>query len=163
MNKRIVLKSVLAVAIVGFVLVFSSCKEEKKLIGKWKSSGMTIKELKCSDPAGEAFLRLLLGAGQGMMADSMNLGTMEFTKDGKVISNSGGQSQTGTYKATDKQLTITMSDGIPVTMDYSIPKKKEMILEMDLTNTFGEMGDVEFGTLSFKILKLVVTATYQKQ
>jgi len=82
---------------------------------------------------------------------------VEFTKDGKIISRSG----TENYKATDNKLTITNSYGIPLTFDFSIPKKKEMYLDMDMIKFFNSM--IEEGDETIGIIKFIAKITFEKQ
>jgi len=154
MSKRIVLKSVIAVVMVGFVLSFSSCKKEEKLIvGKWKYEKIEIKELACTDPETEMMMRLGFQFGASMVAEELGLGTIEFTKDGKAVSKNG----TANYKVNGDKLTISDPENMPSgTIYLSFPKKKTMCWDMDMVE-LGEF-DAEDG-----VTKFVLRITFAKQ
>ena len=157
MSKRIVLKSVIAVVMVGFILSFSSCKKEEKLIvGKWKYEKIEIKELACTDPETEMMLRLSFQFGASMIAEELGLKTMEFTKDGKVITNQ----ETASYKVNGNKLTITNSDYLSGNFDISFEKKTTMYVEMDLMKfeEFDAEENEEDG-----ITKCILLITFAKQ
>jgi len=159
MNRKIVFRSTLFVAMLGFVLLFSSCKEEKKIIGKWKFEKMEIKELSCSDPVTEAFIRL--GIAMASSADVSGLGgVIEFTKDGKAISYTESGNETLTYKVNGNKLTITNKDGETVKCDCSFPEKKTMLL---IVNVLEQDGTDSTELYKEKITKFVVGTTYTKQ
>ena len=164
MNKRVVLKSVLAVVVAGFILSVSSCqKDEKKIIGTWKYKDMEIKELLCTEIFTEMMIRMTFQMGKGYIAEEMGLGVVEFTKDGKAITRSGNKTDISTYKAADNKLTITNSYGISITVDFSIPKKKEMYWDMDIINLFKDMLEEEEDDETTEIIKFVVKITFEKQ
>jgi hypothetical protein len=132
MSRRIVLKSSIAVVLLGFVLVFSSCKKKEEpkpqptpsqneIVGVWKYQKTELKEFSTTaDPSTEAMLKMFLQ--QQMSGDSG--GKVEFTKDGKVIfrDGSGEEEESGTYEIKGNKLTITTEGGIE-TYDYSISGK----------------------------------------
>jgi hypothetical protein len=124
MSKRIVMRSVAAVAVLGFILSFSSCqKDEKKIIGTWKYESVEIKELSCPDPLMAAKIRLYI---QEEIGNSVG-GKVEFTKNGMMISSDGSM---GFYKVNDSELIVNsmMYYGI------SFPNKKTMLLTADMTD-----------------------------
>jgi len=130
MSKRIVLKSVLAVVVAGFILSVSSCqKDEKKIIGTWKYQSVEVKEFACSDPLMTMILKPYLQQNLGgLMASGVEV---EFNKDGRVISRNAQGGGTATYKASDSKLTIT-TDGVSETYDLSFPDKKTMCWDMKM-------------------------------
>ena len=130
MSKRIILKSVLAIVVAGFILSVSSCqKDEKKIIGVWKYESVELKEFLCSDPL---FGMVIKSTIQQTIGSLMATGTeIEFTKDGKMITRTLFGGSTSTYKASDSKLTIT-SDGVSETYELSFPDKKTMCWDMDM-------------------------------
>jgi hypothetical protein len=132
MSKRIVLKSVIAVVMVGFVLSFSSCKkpEEQKpnekpdIVGKWKIEKTEITDFACSDPLMTVMLKPILqqymGSGIGE--------EIEFTKDGKMIISSPYGGATAEYTVSNGKLTF-ISDGTTDICDISFPDKKTMWMD----------------------------------
>jgi len=162
MDRKIVLKSVLFIAVVGFVLVFSSCqKDEKKIIGKWKYEKIEIKELSCSDVFTEAFIRTMWAMmSPADIADELG-GTIEFTKKGKVIADG---EESATYKVTDSKLTITPDVGESMTCDYSFPDKKTMCLFIDLVELNGGALTMSLGgEAEATVTKFVIGMTFTKQ
>jgi len=162
MNRKIVFKSTLFVAMLGFVLLFSSCKEEKKIIGKWKVEKMELKELSCSDPLAEALIKWVFAMASSPADTSDFGGVIEFTKDGKEISYTESGNETSTYKMSGSKLTVTDKDGKTTKCDCSFPDKKTMlwivnVLEQD--GIFGDLSDEYKG----KITKFVVGMTFAKQ
>jgi len=156
MSKRIVLKSSIAVVLLGFVLVFSSCKkEEKQIIGKWKCEKVELKEFSCTDPEMEMMLRMIFQMGASEMAKEMGLETIEFTKDGKMIS----KSETAKYKVNGNKLTITDSENVSGTIDISF-EKKTMYWDMDLLKLAGEDA---VDLLESGVTKCVLRVTFAKQ
>ena len=155
MNKRTVLKSVLAVAILGFVLVFSSCKkEEQKIIGTWKCQKVEIKELQAT-PEIETAVRSLFVLAQGLIKESF--GTVEFTKDGKMLSTSNGVAVVSNYAVNGSKLTLTYpEDATSTTAEISF-KKKEMYMDSDMNGFLGSDDE------NSKITKFVVRMTLEKQ
>ena len=132
MSKRIVLKSVLAIVMAGFIL--SSCqKDEKKIVGKWLLEKVEVKDFACSDPLVTAMLKPIV---QQIVSSS---GTeFEFTKEGKAIFSNDGKAQVSSYKVNDKKLTITNSDNSIEAYDLSFSDKKTMHWEIDMNKSMLE-------------------------
>ena len=157
MNKRIVLKSVLAVVMVGFILSVSSCqKDEKKIIGVWKYEKIELKEFSCSNPFVEAMVKMSFQMNAGVLVKEMGLETVEFTKDGKVIS----KNETVKYKIDGDKLTITGSENISGTFDISFPDKKQMYWNMNMLELYGEYAAE---LIKDGVTKFVVQITFAKQ
>ena len=156
MSKRIVLKSVLAVAMLGFVLVFSSCKkEEKQIIGKWKYENIELKEFACADPFMEAIIKMGFQTSASKIAKEMGLESIEFTKDGKVIS----KNETAKYKVNGNKLTVTDSENISGTFDISF-EKKTMYWNINMMEVAGENA-AEF--IGMGVTKCTMRITLAKQ
>ena len=164
MSKRVILKSVLAVVVAGFILSVSSCqKDEKKIIGVWKYKNVELKEFACSDPLAtmvlKPYIQQILG---GLMAFGVEV---EFTKDGKMISRNMQGGSTDTYKASDSKLTIT-SDGISETYDLSFPDKKTMCWDMKMgKEALEEMSEslMYFFEEEIQVTKCSFKMTLEKQ
>ena len=97
-------------------VVFISCKSNKPkdlIVNKWRITDMTT--------AGE------------QMPDSLKAkmmqGTMEFTKDGKIMLTGMGDDQSGTYTLSDdgKTLTVTVS-GHPETDDVNELSSSKLVI-----------------------------------
>ena len=162
MSKKIALKSVFAIVMVGFILSVSSCqKEEKKIIGEWEYETATVTEFSCSDPLLSIFARSIIQQSLSGMAGTK----IEFTKDGKAITVAGGMRNVGTYKVNGNKLTL-ITDGYSETYDVSFPKKKEMQWDMDMN---AEMLEVLSWTIAFyleeevEITKCKATMTLTKK
>jgi len=153
MSRKIVLKSILAIAMVGFVLVSVSCKkEEKQIIGKWKFDKVEIKELACTDPITETVAKMVLPAIANGIVTETGLEAVEFTKDGKAIT----KKETAKYKVNGNKLTITNSDYISGTSDISFDKKT-MYWDMNVLDFVGEVDVTDIG-----IIKCIMRITYTK-
>jgi len=163
MSKKVVFKSVLAVAMLGFVLVFSSCqKEEKKIIGTWKYKNVEIREFSSTNPLLDAGMRIGLSTMAPMYVGNMFEGTIEFTKKGKVINQNWGVATT--YKITDGKLVITFDDGKVWNLNYSISDKGKMYWDANLLEIFeGGILEITTDTEEIGIAKLVVRITFDKQ
>jgi hypothetical protein len=163
MSKRIVLKSVIAVVMVGFILSFSSCnKDEKRIVGMWKFEKTEITDFACSDPLMTVTLKPILQQYAGFGMGVLSQVEIEFTKDGKMITTSPyGGAITADYTVSNGKLTI-ISDGSTDVCDISFPDKKTMwmddnaseeerynISEM-LRETIGE--DVQITKLSSRVI-----------
>jgi len=128
MSKRIVLKSVLALVMVGFVLSFASCqKDEKKIVGTWLLEKVEVVDFACSNPLQTALLKPII-----QQAFSGSGSEIEFTKEGKMISSYGSDKEVSSYKVNDKKLTITNSYASEV-YDLSFPDKKTMHWERNMS------------------------------
>ena len=140
MSKKIVLKSVIAIAMLGFVLVFSSCKKEKdeeskkeepkkeepkkeevhEIVGVWEYEKVELKELTCSNPSLESLIKIALQQPEVVESFIEEFkGIYEFTKDGKIIAGD----DIGNYEIQGNKLIITESS-ISGTFDFSIAGKK---------------------------------------
>jgi len=164
MSRKIVLKSVLVVVVLGFVLTLSSCqKDEKKIIGKWKAEKVEIKELSCSDPLLAAFIRAIFTMASPDDVSEFG-GTIEFTKDGKAISYSANGTETATYKVSGNKLTI-IADGESTSFDYSFPAKKTMLWLVNVLEQDDLLGALteEYDGLDIPVTKLVIGITFSKQ
>ena len=157
MSKRIVLKSVVAIVMAGFVLSVSSCKKEddpkkddpKKespkestIVGKWKSEKVEASEFECSVPALTSGLKSII---EKFMEDEGSIGInteMDFTSDGKVISSIYGASG-ATYNVSGNKLTIT-AGSLSTTYDVTFPNSKTMYCEEAEIDSemLGAMSDV---------------------
>ena len=136
MSKKIVLKSVFAVVMVGFILSVSSCqKDEKKIIGVWEYESVALKDFSCSDPALSTYVRsiVLQSLANGVGVE------VEFTKEGKAITINGGIRVVETYKVNGSKLTL-VSDDYSETYDISFPEKKKMQWEMNMSA--GDLKDL---------------------
>ena len=175
MSRKIVLKSVFAVAVLGFVLVFSSCKKddpkddpknepkeepkkEHAIVGTWM-----YEKVKIVDPMQEIMLNTFLPM-MGIDKTFNELfeerfgGTYEFTKDGKVLY----QTTEGNYEINDNKLTIDI--GISGTFDFSIVDKT-MYWDIDLVEMLSEFGIEDANTYlaTLGITKIDVRVTLKKQ
>jgi len=132
MSKKNVLKSSIAVVLLGFVLCMSSCKkEEKQIIGKWKAESIIVTELACSDPVMTMMLKPRLSH---FFEDSDSAVEYEFTKDGKAtvkIDDEEDLIETATYKVNGNKLSLTFKS-MTQTYDLSFPNKKTMQWDMDM-------------------------------
>ena len=145
MSKRIVLKSVLAVVVVGFILSMSSCqKDEKKIIGVWLYNKIEVKEFVCSNPLLTAILKPLV---QQYLGGSGVSGEVEFTKNGNVILHAGTYTENATYKVSDSKLTITYNNGSSETYTISFPDKQTMCWDIDMNRAMLENISDELQTL----------------
>jgi len=174
MSKRIVLKSVLAVVMVGFVLCVSSCekdnppkkedpkKEEPKehaIVGKWKYEKIELKELVCSNPLMEDIVRGVLQQPDIINAFAADFtGDFEFTKDGSVIRKTTAGNDTGSYTINNNKLTMT-SSSISGTFDFSITNGT-MYLDI---NAFDFAGEYAAQLAGMGITKIILTITFTKQ
>ena len=168
MSKRIVLKSVSVVVVLGFVLMFSSCqKEEKKIIGKWEYKKIEVRKLTTSNLAMNNAIRTMVPTAfpavmQTVLGSDFD-GITEFTKKGKVINGDF----TATYKANETQLTITTNDGMSVTYDYLVPDDRKLYLDVDIIEMHNEIVDAFLeGMLrgaGLEITNLVIRLSFAKQ
>jgi len=132
MSKQNLMKSVIAMVMTGFIL-FSCQKDEKKIVGVWKVDTIEIKELKYSDSEHEAQMRQYVA---GISATTDRMGTIEFTKDGKVILNT---IEKGTYTLDNGKLVVLVGGGSMFgTIDCSFPKKNTMYWDIDQLEDEGE-------------------------
>jgi len=176
MNRKIVLKSVLFIAVVGFVLGFSSCnKEEKKVIGEWKYKKAEVKELTCSSVVWSNAIKVGFSKGSALFADEYD-GIIEFTKKGNVIHHRTNEKEDGKYKykINDNQLVITV-DGefVPlncvltetkesVTYEYAVTDKETMYWYVDIYETYAWMWG-EIVPEGVEITKFIAKLTFTKQ
>ena len=173
MSKKIVAKGVVAIAMVGFVFAFSACKKEEpkkdppkekvnSIVGKWRYEKAELKEVKCIDPTMEPLIKMAFQQyGVADMIGSYFAGDYEFTKNGKLIISSEDGNYEANYVTNGNKLTITGSDILSGTFDYSISGKK-MYWDIDgieMASLFG-MGDMLVG---YGVTKLVVRITLAKQ
>ena len=169
MSKRIVLKGVFAVVMVGFVLCVSSCKKEEPkkdpkeepkkehpIVGMW-----AYENVKILDPMLAMGLNMFL-QGMGVeetfeeMFEERFGGTYKFTKDGKVIY----ETTEGNYEINDNKLTIDV--GVSGTFDFSIVGET-MYWDVDLIEMLSEFGIEEVDMLiSLGITKIDVQITFRK-
>ena len=155
-SKKIVLKSVFAVAVLGFILVFSSCKKDEKIIiGLWKYEKMEISELSCIDP----FMEMMIRIGFQSSVSVSDFGTVEFTKEGKAITQSTYGNDIGTYKLKGNELIMTTSDGVSGASKYTLPDKKTLVLETNAS----EIKEVKELIQEAGIIKFVLKMTLAKQ
>ena len=179
MSKRVVLKSVAAVAAVGFVLMFSSCgdkvkptedpKEKPKqheIVGTWKQEKVEVKELECGDPFTEAILKAMFQQYMGEGADNDST-EIQFSANGKVkFITTGEEEVVADYKINGKKLTIISSEEFAQTYDFSIVGGKTMYWDADydlptlemLSEAISEMFEREV-----EITKLSTRTTLKKQ
>ena len=124
MSKKNVLKSLLAMVMVGFILSLSSCqKDEKKIIGVWKYDKVELEEFSCSNPAMTAIVKPFVKQNLGL--STMFVAEIEFTKDGKMITRTMFGESAANYSVNDKRIIIT-SEGEAATCGISFPNKKTM-------------------------------------
>lgn len=127
MSKKIVLRSVYAIAMIGLILSVSSCdKDEKKIIGVWEYESVILKDFSCSDPSMTVTAKATVQESLNNMIGSK----IEFTKKGVTISLNDGSM--GTYKIEDHKLILGEGSGFVQTYDLSFPEKKKMQMETDL-------------------------------
>ena len=165
MSKKIVLNSFLAIMMVGFVLSFSSCKDDsgnngtktsEGIVGIWKYEKAELTDFSCSDPSMTATLKSILQ--QSMESVSGN--EVEFTKDGKAIFRSIEGYEEAAYEVKNNKLTIT-SEGVSETYDLSFPDTKTMLWDMhadaemlaELSGFFSELfeEDIEITKCSMRL------------
>jgi len=166
MGRKIVLKGVLFIAVVGFVLVFSSFqKDEKKIIGKWKHEKIEIKELSCSDMPTDTLIRTMWAMVPDFIDELVII--IEFTKNKKVIVTGN---EFAAYKIMDNKLTIILDGGESMTCDYFFPDKKTMCLFVDFLELRGGTLDIsgligeEIGAESDAVItKFIIGMTFTKQ
>ena len=162
-NREIILKNVLPIALLGLVLIFSSCrKDEKKIIGKWKYKDFEVKSLSCSDPFMEIAARVLIQTTieNYLMTNELS-GIIEFTKKGKVVANDEyGSENIATYEAVNNKLTIFDSDlgDTIIKCDYFISGKK-MYWDIDVLEHFGNMPETLF---EMEITTFTIRLTFEK-
>jgi len=166
MNRKIVFKSSLFVTMLGFVLLFSACKEERKIIGKWEYKKAAIKELSTTNLRMESIIRtafptMFPTVMPYIVGNDFN-GITEFTKKGKIIYHGTNGGKTATYKINDTKLTITSDDGKSVTYDYSFPDKKTMYWDINVIEIYGEMLAVYLQSAGIEMTKFVVRLTFEK-
>jgi hypothetical protein len=138
------MKSVAVVAVLGFVLAFSSCKKdddpkpkeepkkEHDIVGKWKYDKVELKEFECSDPLMTIMLKTVIQQYMSMGMAEMMTGEIEFTKDGKAITRMAEESDdVATYTVNGSKLTTTSEDGFSTTYDISFPNKNTMCWDMN--------------------------------
>ena len=157
MSKKIVLKSLLAVVMVGFVLSLSSCKkDEKKIIGKWKYEKIEVKNLVCSDPTKTNELKSKIEQFQNAFIGMVS--EVEFTEDGKMITRGllGGEDQTSSYKVKDGKIIVNDEAS-----DLSFSGKK-MYWERDMDKETLEGLAMFFGE-DAEITKCTMRATLTKK
>ena len=154
MSKRNVMKSVIAMVMVGFILSLSSCqKDEKKIVGVWKHEKGELKEFACTDPILEAQLRAIF---QAEVLD--NSGTVEFTEDGKAIFLNEGRKEVGTYTIKDGVLTIIAIENMHGDFTCSFPNKTTMQWDADFL-----AGASASQFLAMGITKCTIRVTLKKQ
>ena len=161
MSKRIVLRSLLAMVMVGFVLSLSSCKEEKKIVGVWKYDKVDIKELACSDP----LTTIMLRSFAKQMFESAVGSEVEFTKDGKALFRGGDGTETGSYRVSDNKLAIS-SGGLTETYNLSFPDKKTMCWDMTMDKSMLEEYSLLISLFleeEVEITKCAIQITLKKQ
>jgi len=161
---KIVLKSVLAVAVLGFVLMFLSCqKGGKMIIGTWKYKNVEIRDFSTTNPLIEGGLRMGLSMMLPRFVDEMFEGTIEFTKKGKAINQNWGAATT--YKANDGKLVITFDDGKVWNLNYSISDKKKMYWDANVLEIFSEeiFEGISQSGIDLEIKKFVVRLTFDKE
>jgi len=156
MSKRNLMKSIIAVIVACFILSLSSCKkEEEKIIGKWTYYKYELKELVCSDADTEAQLKRLATVTASYVSA---LGTVEFTKEGKVISQRKDETATGTYTLKDNKLTMSLDkEHLFKSLDCSFPKKNTMQWEVNLLEEERNEPLIEMG-----VTKYIVRMTLKK-
>jgi hypothetical protein len=147
MSKKIVMKSVAAVAVLGIVLLFSSCqKDEKKIIGTWKCEKTEIKDLSSSDVFMGIWLKTMLQ--QYLGSGIVFINEVEFTKEGKIMAHTMLGERIGTYKVNDSKLTITSSGFFDGTHGISFPDKKtlqwDLVANDELLIYLSEMVSIIF-------------------
>ena len=188
MNRKVILKSILAIVMVGFVLSAASCKkdnsgsgkeepkkeepkESQAIVGKWKYEKVELHEFTTVIPDMDVTIKKML---EDMGIDEMLSETfseifemIEFTKEGKAILYSQEGNAEGIYTINGKKLTITQSDGSPVTFDYSI-SGTNLYLDFDIRNflkdgldRFEEFKDYKM--YLYMITKFIVRTSFTKQ
>ena len=164
MSKKNVVKSLLAVVMVGFVLSFSSCKEEKKIIGKWKLEKVEVTDFICSNPLSTIMLKPAVQPIIQQMLGGSGV-EYEFAKDGKVTFNHAMTGKTvAPYEVNDKKLSIAY-DYITLTYGLSFDKKT-MYWNLDLDgNTLETISMLieELAGMEVEIIKCVAKITLTKQ
>ena len=166
MSKKIVLKSVLAVVVVGFILSMSSCqKEEKKIIGVWKYEKMEVTDFACSDPVVTAMAKPIVQQYIGFGAALMSGIEIEFTKEGTVITRSLYGNGVATYKVNGSTLTIT-DNGSVTSSEISFPNKKTLCITEDADRAdlegFSETLQEDLG-IEVQVVKLRTAMTLTKK
>ena len=137
----------------------------QEIIGIWEYEKVEIKELTCTDPLMDLMVRSILqeyGATE-IISSYLNLdGTYEFTKEGKVISETAIGNNVSDYTINGKNLTIS---NFPQTINLSISNNK-MYWDMDMMDFIKENFDdlLEMAKeMGIEITSLVVRVTFVKQ
>ena len=163
MNRQVIFKNVLPIALLGFVLIFSACrKDEKKIIGKWKYKDFSVKSMSSIDPIKEIAAKVVvqLSIEDDLMSNELG-GIIEFTKKGKVVANDEyGAEDIATYEIIGNKLTIFDADyGYKIiSCDYYISGKK-MYWDVDVIEHFGDRLNELLDT---EITKFTVRLTFEK-
>jgi len=179
MSKRVVLKSIVAVAVAGFVLMFSSCKkpndeqkeipqEEPKeepsaIVGVWIYEKIELYKLTCEDPSDELLIKAFIQMGLlNEFASKIAYETVEFTQDGEVIYNAN-TNDTDSYTTANNKLTIT-KNGKSSTYDYSIANNK-LYWDIDIlkmVDEHAEFAPYKSYLAVYSVIEGVIRVTYTK-
>jgi len=180
MSRKVVLKSILAMSVIGCVLAFSSCKkpdeeqqekqkEEQKeetpsIVGVWNYEKIELHKLTCEDPSDEILIKGFIQMGLlDEVASKISYETVEFTQDGKVIYNANAEN-TDSYTTAENKLTIT-KNGKSSTYDYSLAKNK-LYWDIDifkLMDEHEEFAQYKNFLAIYSVTKGVIRVTYAKQ
>jgi len=184
MNRKIALKSVLAVAMVGFVLVSASCKKEDpkkedpkpkpeekvhQIVGTWNYETVSLKDVVCDDPATKvAMFYMFENFEMASNIETILGGTYEFTADGKTTHKINDETEKGSYVVDGSKLTITYAeDNVSATFNLSFADKA-MYWEFDIfdmTEILAKHGYEPYLDLlsDYEVTKAVLKITLKKQ
>ena len=182
MSRKIVLKSVLAVAMLGFVLVSASCTKEKpkeedptpkpkekteEIIGLWRYDTVCIKEVACDNPNIEAFVKIYVrDFGITAHLEEVFGEAYEFTTDGKAIHRTEKGSDKGSYTINGDKLTITDSEKTSSTFDLSfVDKTMYWTFDLfDMTELLTKHGweSSLVGLSGYGVTKVIFQTTFKK-
>ena len=190
MNKRIVLKSVAAVVMAGFILCASSCEKEKPkengtgtntgdgkdtttvkehaIVGMWEYETIKIQEIECEEPLMAIMIQTAFQESRiAEQFEEIFGGTYDFTKNGKVIHLTDEGSVEGSYTIDGNKLTISDFEGLAGTFDFSIANKK-MYLDISLFDMTEIAAQYGLGSyldmiLSMGVTKCIMRISFAKQ
>ncbi len=133
-----VTKSLLAVALLGFIISFSSCKKEEAdlIVGTWNFSSMEV-DVKTNNTFFDELIKTAVASQYGSMT---NEATITFNEDGTYNTTSkdeDGKIETNNGKYTLVNNVITLDGEMTMTCNVS---KKELKLSLDIKDIFEEGG-----------------------
>ena len=142
--------------------------EVHEIVGAWRYEKSEIKEIVCDDPLTAAMIQVAFQTyGIDEMIEEIFGGRYEFTTDGNVKHWTDSGTDEGSYTVNENKLTITNSENLSSTFDFSIVNNK-MYLDFDLLEMTDIAAKYELDTyldilLSMGVTKCVLRMTYTKE